>query len=112
MFPTVTTMGGASVYAVLLGASGGVITVAYFAVYGHTYGRVHLGSIQAAVQVLTVLASAVGPVLLDVSRDWFGRTEPFFYASAAVSLVLAVAAWVVRPPSLAVAVAAGDDAPI
>jgi MFS family permease len=112
MFPMVTTLGGAAVYAVLLGASGGVITVAYFAVYGHTYGRAHLGSIQAAVQVLTVLASAVGPVLLSVCREWFSRTEPFFYASAAVSMVLAVAVWVVRPPVVTVAAAVGDDAPI
>jgi MFS family permease len=98
-FPLVTTLGGAAVYAVLLGVSGGVITVVYFAVYGHTYGRTHLGSIQATVQVLSVLASATGPVLLAVVRDATGgRTDPFFYAFATVTLGLAVAAWVVRPP--------------
>jgi hypothetical protein len=98
-FPTITTVGGASVYAALLGVSGGVITVVYFAVYGHTYGRMHLGSIQATVQVLSVLASATGPVVLAVVRDATdGRTDPFFYAFAAVTLVLAAAAWAVRPP--------------
>jgi MFS family permease len=107
VFPLVTSLGGAAVYAVLLGASGGVITVAYFAVYGHTYGRVHLGSIQAAVQVLMVLASATGPLLLDACRERFGGTESFFYASAAMSMVLAVAVWAVRPPALSVA--AGDS---
>jgi hypothetical protein len=45
-------------------SSGGIITVIYFAVYGHTYGRTHLGVIQAVVQVLAVLASATGPVVL------------------------------------------------
>jgi MFS family permease len=97
-FPTVSTLGGAAVYAVLLGVSGGVITVVYFAVYGHTYGRTHLGSIQAAVQVLSVFASAIGPVLLALCRDRFGTTERFFHAFAAITLALAVVAWVVRPP--------------
>ena len=64
LFPLVTSLGLAALYAALLGASGGVITVIYFAVYGHTYGRTHLGSIQEVVQVLSVFASAIGPVLL------------------------------------------------
>jgi hypothetical protein len=86
------------VFTVLLGAAGGVITVVYFAVYGHTYGRTHLGRIQAAVQVLSVFALAVGPVILAACRDQLGTTAPFFYGFAAVTAVLAVAAWVVRPP--------------
>jgi len=98
-FPLVSTLGGATLYAALLGVSGGVITVVYFAVYGHTYGRTHLGSIQAAVQMLSVFASAIGPVILAAVREWNGSTAPFFYAFAAVTLVLAVAAWRVRPPA-------------
>lgn len=97
-FPAVASLTGAAVYATLLGAAGGVITVVYFAVYGHDYGRAHLGSIQAAVQMLTVLASAVGPVLLAYCREQMGTTDAFFYLFAAVTLALAVAAWVVRPP--------------
>ena len=98
LFPFVTALGLAAVYAVLLGVSGGVVTVIYFAVYGHTYGRTHLGSIQATVQILSVLASASGPVLLAAVRERGNGTGPFFYSFALVSLVLAVAAWVVRPP--------------
>jgi MFS family permease len=99
-FPLVTSLPGAAVYAVLLGVSGGVITVVYFAVYGHTYGRTHLGSIQAVVQVLSVFASATGPVLLATVRRWNGGdTAPFFYAFAALTVALAAAAWVVRPPT-------------
>jgi MFS family permease len=105
LFPFVTSLGLAAVYAVLLGVSGGVITVIYFAVYGHTYGRTHLGSIQATVQVLSVFASATGPVVLAFVRErTAGSTAPFFYAFAAVALVLALAAWGVRPPARAVAV--------
>jgi hypothetical protein len=111
-FPLVSNLAGAAVYAVLLGVSGGVITVIYFAVYGHTYGRTHLGSIQASVQVLSVLASATGPVLLAAVRQSNGSTAPFFYSFAAITLILAVAAWVVRPPvrsGLSVLVPADDS---
>jgi predicted MFS family arabinose efflux permease len=45
VFPAVGTVGAAVGYAALLGVSGGIITVIYFAVYGHTYGRGHLGAI-------------------------------------------------------------------
>ena len=102
LFPLVSNLGLAAVYAVLLGASGGIITVIYFAVYGHTFGRTHLGSIQATVQVLSVFASASGPVLLAVVRERGGGTAPFFYTFAVIALMLAVAAWVVRPPVRAV----------
>lgn len=99
-FPVVSDLGSAAGYAALLGVSGGFITVVYFTVYGHTYGRAHLGTIQAVVQVLSVFASAVGPVLLAAVRKWNGgRTDPFFFGFAAVSVVLAVAAWRVRPPT-------------
>ncbi len=99
MFPFVTTPVGAGIYAGLLGVSGGVITVIYFSVYGHTYGRTHMGSIQSVVQVLSVLASAIGPVILAYIREKNeGNTSPFFYLFAGITLVFAIAVWVVRPP--------------
>src|SRR5262245_15181574 len=97
VFPAVRSVGMAAGYAVLLGVSGGIITVIYFAVYGHTYARTHLGLIQAVVQVLSVLASATGPVVLAACREYVGGTTPFFYAFAAAAAVLAVLAWVVPP---------------
>jgi MFS family permease len=99
VFPAVRSIGMAAGYAVLLGVSGGIITVIYFAVYGHTYGRTHLGAIQAVVQVLSVLASATGPVVLAACREYAGGTAPFFYAFAAAAAVLAVLAWVVPAPA-------------
>jgi hypothetical protein len=102
LFPAVTAVPAAAGYAALLGVSGGVITVIYFAVYGHAYGRGHLGSIQAAVQVLSVLASATGPVAHAACREYAGTTDPFFYAFALAAAALAVWAWVVRPPATAV----------
>ena len=100
VFPLVGSLGMAVVYAVLLGMSGGVITVVYFAVYGHTYGRTSLGGIQSVVQVLSVFASAIGPVILATVRDETGGvTAPFFFALAAVCVPLVALAWAVRPPN-------------
>jgi MFS family permease len=98
VFPSVRSIGMAAVYAVLLGVSGGIITVIYFAVYGHTYGRTHLGVIQAVVQVLSVLASATGPVVLAACREFAGGTSLFFYTCAGAAALLAILAWAVRPP--------------
>jgi MFS family permease len=97
-FPFIATMSAAAFYAALLGVSGGVITVIYFAVYGHTYGRLHLGSIQGVVQILSVLASAIGPVILSVFRERNGSTDAFFYVFAALTALLAIAAWYVPVP--------------
>jgi MFS family permease len=99
LFPFVNSVALAGVYAACLGVSGGVITVIFFAVYGHTFGRTHLGGIQSVVQVLTVFASAIGPVVLALVRDRNeGVTFPFFYACAAISLGCTVLAWQVRTP--------------
>lgn len=100
-FPFVGSVPAAAGYAALLGVAGGFVTVVYFSIYGSTYGRAHLGSIQAAVQVGSVFASAAGPVLLAVVRDATGGdTSAFFFASAAVAATLAVAAWVAPRPAL------------
>jgi len=103
LLPAVTSVAGAVVYAALLGVSGGVITTIYFAVYGHTYGRGHLGSIQATVQLFSVLASATGPVALAACRELDGGTELFFYVFGLLAAVLTLAAWYVRPPVCLVA---------
>jgi MFS family permease len=98
VFPLTMSVGVAMGYAALLGVSGGIITVIYFAVYGHTYGQAHIGSIQSAVQVLSVFASATGPVALAACRQGTGSTDLFFYVFAGAAALLAVLAWVVRPP--------------
>jgi MFS family permease len=96
--PLVRTDVHVDCYAVAMGAAGGVVTMVFFAFWGHAFGRAHLGKIQGAAQMLTVLASAVGPVLLAQCHEWTGSYVPLFYALVPVVGCLAVAAWFVPLP--------------
>lgn len=92
-FPRVTTATGAQLYATAIGLSGGVVTVVFFAAWGHLFGRRELGRIQGAAQLATVLASALGPVLMAESLAWAGSYGPMFYGLAVTVALLAVAAF-------------------
>jgi rhodanese-related sulfurtransferase/sugar phosphate permease len=95
--------------AAVLGVAGGFVMVVFFGFWGRAYGRTHLGRIQGAAQALTVLASAVGPLLLAYTVDATGSYAIAFYALAAVQLGLAVTALVVPVPRGAEASAAPTD---
>ena len=60
VFPVVTSLAQVYAYAVAMGVSGGLLTVIFFTVWRQAYGPGHLGKIQGAAQLLTVLASAAG----------------------------------------------------
>jgi len=85
-------------YVLAMGMSGGIVTVLFFTIWGYAFGRQHLGKIQGVAQMLTVLASAVGPLLLAASKDYADSYVPMFYALAAVCAVFSVLAWVVPVP--------------
>ena len=89
--PHLHTMTGLLTQAVVMGLAGGFVTVLFFTVWGRLYGREHLGLIQGAAQTLTVVASAVGPLLLAQVFAATGSYATVFRALAAV--VAAVAVW-------------------
>ena len=62
--PQVSREAHVMAYAVVMGLAGGFVMVVFFSFWGRVYGRAHLGRIQGAAQILTVLASAIGPLLL------------------------------------------------
>ena len=84
----------------LLAVAGGFVMVVFFSFWGRTYGRRHLGRIQGAAQALTVVASAVGPLLLAWRVQATGSYSSAFYTLAVVVILLAVASASVRIPSL------------
>jgi MFS family permease len=95
IFPYVSTTLHAVLYAAVLGAAGGIITVIFFTAFGFAFGRRHLGAIQATVQIFTVFASAIGPVLLHWSKEKTGGYTQFFQVCTGIAVVLGIAAWVV-----------------
>jgi len=98
--PHVATETHVTLYALVMGLAGGFVIVIFFAVWSRLYGRAHLGKIQGAAQALTVVASAVGPLLLAECVSRTGSYRAMFYILASVVLLLGVAAWFVKPPSL------------
>ena len=96
--PSVRTGAHVAAYAVVMGVAGGFVMVIFFSYWSRAYGRAHLGQIQGAAQTLTVLASAVGPLLLAGCVAWTGSYAMMFYALAAVVGLLGLAAWFVAPP--------------
>lgn len=92
-FPFLTTLVEVYAYAAVLGVAGGMITTIFFGVWRKAYGTAHLGQIQGAAQLLTVLASALGPLLLAGGLRASGSYAPVIQGFAVVSAVFAVAAW-------------------
>ncbi len=96
--PHVRTQAHVAAYAVVMGLAGGFVIVIFFAFWSRAYGRTHLGKIQGAAQALTVIASAVGPLLLAECVARTGSYAAMFYALTLVVLLLALSAWFVKVP--------------
>lgn len=99
MLPFVQTFAHIMIYASAMGIAGGVVTVVFFSVWGQAFGRAHLGRIQGCAQMMTVVASAVGPVILARTLERTGSYESIFFVLAACVAVLAVASWLVELPT-------------
>ncbi|MCI0702930.1 MAG: MFS transporter [Planctomycetia bacterium] len=97
-FPLVSSLVEVYTYAAAMGVAGGMLTVVFFAVWRQAFGPVHLGQVQGAAQLLTVLASAAGPLVLAAGQRAYGSYTSVVQNLAAVALVFAVAAWIVPLP--------------
>jgi MFS family permease len=96
--PLLATLSQLWIFAALIGLSGGMITVIFFAVWRHAFGPAHLGRIQGAAQMLTVLASAIGPLLFAQCAALTGSYTPMLWTLAPCVLLLSVAALRVHMP--------------
>lgn len=97
--PNVKTITHVTIYAVAMGLVGGAVMVVFFTFWSKAFGRTHLGKIQGAAQALTVLASAIGPLLLAWCVSRTGSYAAIFYILAVVVGLLSLCAWFVRVPA-------------
>jgi len=98
LFPSIRTIGQLRLYGSAMGFVGGLVTVVHFAAWGHFFGRSELGRIQGVAQIVSVIASAIGPVMMATSHDSRHSYLPIFSQFAIAVFVLAVAAALVRVP--------------
>ena len=96
--PHVSTQTHVAIYAAVMGLAGGFVIVIFFSFWSAAYGRKHLGKIQGAAQALTVVASALGPLILAETVSRTGSYASIFYLLTVVVLLLALLAWFVKGP--------------
>jgi MFS family permease len=96
--PSLKTVTQVDAFSVVMGLAGGFVIVIFFSFWAETFGRAHLGRIVGTAQMLTVLASAVGPLLLAQCHAVTGSYAAVFYVLAAVVTLLGLAAWLVKLP--------------
>jgi hypothetical protein len=101
LLPLATTAGQAYGFAAVQGVAGGMLMVLFFAVWRHAFGAAHLGRIQGAAQMLTVLASAIGPLIVAESQFKSGSYNQILWTFAAVSAAFAVVAAFTPVPNAA-----------
>jgi MFS family permease len=99
--PHVSTYLHVMVWAMAMGLGGGLVMVLFFSVWPRVFGRRHLGTIQGAAQALTVLASALGPLLLAWCVEWTGSYAMMFRVLAGIIGLVACTALVAPASSTA-----------
>ena len=98
ILPHVASLGAVMAWASAMGLGGGLVMVLFFSVWPKAFGRRHLGRIQGAAQALTVVASALGPLLLAWCVEFTGSYAAMFRILAGVIAATAAAALVVEIP--------------
>lgn len=98
LFPFVAELWQVYAYGVAMGVAGGALTVVFFGYWGQAYGPAHLGRIQGVAQMLTVFASAAGPLALAAGKQQLGSYSPVMQWMSVVSFVFAALAAVVPTP--------------
>jgi MFS family permease len=96
--PHVSTRMQVMGWATAMGLGGGLVMVLFFSVWPRLFGRRHLGRIQGAAQALTVVASALGPLLLAWCVERTGSYAVMFRLLAGVIAAVAAAALVAPLP--------------
>jgi len=86
------------VYAIVLGAAAGAGRPLVATLLPRWYGLAHIGSIQGVAALVTVAASATGPVALSLASDTIGGYGPGALLLMAIPIVIGVAAMFISEP--------------
>jgi MFS family permease len=99
--PHLSSLTHVMTWAAAMGLGGGVMMVLFFSAWPRVFGRRHLGQIQGIAQALTVLASAVGPLLLAWCVSATGSYAAMFRILAVVIVLTSLASLIVVVPKAA-----------
>jgi len=98
-FKFISNQGQLWLFASIMGITGGIITVAFFAIWPESFGRRHLGRIMGAVQTLSVLSSSAGPLLLERGATLYGSFSQCLSAAAPLSILIGLFSFFLKPAS-------------
>lgn len=90
--PFVTARAQVFAWAAAMGLGGGIVMVLFFSAWPRVYGRRALGRIQGTAQAVTVLFSALGPLVLAAGVARTGSYGTVFFGLSAAVGALALAA--------------------
>ncbi len=96
VLPYVGSLPMVMAWATMMGLGGGLVMVLFFSIWPRVYGRRHLGRIQGAAQAMTVVASAVGPLLLAACVEMTGSYAAMIYILSGTVGICAITAMSLR----------------
>jgi MFS family permease len=96
--PHVSSLPAVMAWAMAMGIGGGLVMVLFFSVWPAVFGRRHLGRIQGVAQALTVVASALGPLMLAWWVELNASYAGIFRGLSLVVVVTGLAALLVAVP--------------
>ncbi len=100
--PLATQPWHAYLYGVALGIASGAVALLFFATWGKLYGPRELGRIQGVAQMLTVFASASGPLVFSCCKRATNSYGFTFTLLGSLVCAMALAAWLTPLPGVAV----------
>ncbi|MDR0575119.1 MAG: MFS transporter [Tannerella sp.] len=98
LFPFIQTPAQVYAYTIVLAISGGGLSVLFFIAWADLFGKREVGKIQGLAQMLSVFASAAGPLFFACSKEWTNSYAPAFYISGGLTILFAIAAYLMRMP--------------
>jgi len=98
LFPSIRSTMQLRLYGAVMGFVGGIVTVVHFSVWGQFFGRAEIGRIQGVAQVLTVLASAIGPTCVAWFADQRHSHLPAYYGFALLTLFASILSFLMPLP--------------